>query len=110
MTDADDMVTGLRSGAVLIATPELDSPTFRRTIIYLVSHSAGGSLGVVLNRPSETPVHNVLPQWNSLAARSQVVFVGGPMRPDAVGIPCTANSRCSGRAGRPTSSISSSIT
>ncbi len=73
----------LRTGALLVATPELDSPTFSRTVIYLVSHSPGGSLGVVLNRPSETPVHNVLPQWNDLAARSQVVFVGGPMRPDA---------------------------
>ncbi len=83
MSDADDFVAELRSGALLVATPDLVGPTFERTVIYLVSHSDAGSLGVVLNRPSETPVYNVLPQWTSLAARSQVIFVGGPMRPDA---------------------------
>lgn len=83
MSAEPDMVAELRSGALLVATPDLVGPTFERTVIYLVSHSSGGSLGVVLNRPSETPVHNVLPQWTSLAARSQVIFVGGPMRPDA---------------------------
>ena len=83
MSAEDDFVSELRSGALLVATPDLVGPTFERTVIYLVSHSPAGSLGVVLNRPSETPVHNVLPQWTSLAARSQVIFVGGPMRPDA---------------------------
>ena len=82
-TSPADMADRLRAGSVLIATPGLIGPTFSRTVIYLVSHSDGGSLGVVLNRPSETPIHNVLPQWTPLAARSQVVFVGGPMRPDA---------------------------
>ncbi len=88
----DDFVAELRSGALLVATPDLVGPTFQRSVIYLVSHSAAGSLGVVLNRPSETPVFNVLPQWTSLAARSQVIFVGGPMRPDAamcVGVAAT---------------------
>lgn len=83
MSAEDGFVGELRSGALLVATPDLVGPTFERTVIYLVSHSAAGSLGVVLNRPSETPVHNVLPQWTSLAAKSQVIFVGGPMRPDA---------------------------
>jgi putative transcriptional regulator len=94
MSAAEDMVAELRSGSLLVATPELVGPTFERTVIYLVSHSDAGSLGVVLNRPSETPVHNVLPQWTSLAARSQVIFVGGPMRPDAamcVGVALTGH-------------------
>ncbi len=72
-----------RAGTLLVATPGLEGPTFQRTVIYLVSHTDSGTLGLVLNRPSETPVHNVLPQWTPLAARSQVVFIGGPMRPDS---------------------------
>ncbi|MEO5834910.1 MAG: YqgE/AlgH family protein [Nakamurella sp.] len=83
MSTDEQFVARLRTGALLVATPELIGPTFERTVIYLVSHSGDGSLGVVLNRPSEIPVHNVLPQWNALAARSQVIFVGGPMRPDS---------------------------
>ncbi len=80
---AQEMSAELRAGSVLVATPDLTGPTFGRTVIYLVSHGAGGSLGVVLNRPSEIPVHNVLPQWTPLVARSQVIFAGGPMRADA---------------------------
>jgi putative transcriptional regulator len=83
MPSADEMIDQLGAGALLIATPELTGPVFRRTVVYLVSHGDGGSLGLVLNRPSETPVFNVLPQWAPLAAKAQVVFVGGPMRPDA---------------------------
>lgn len=83
MSTDDDFAGQLRTGALLVATPDLVGPTFERTVIYLVSHSGEGSLGVVLNRPSEVPVHNVLPQWNALAAKSQVIFVGGPMRPDS---------------------------
>jgi putative transcriptional regulator len=75
--------TELRPGALLVATPALVGPTFHRTVVYLVAHSSGGTLGVVLNRPSETPVHNVLPQWTPLTAKSQVVFIGGPVRADA---------------------------
>jgi putative transcriptional regulator len=73
----------LQAGALLVATPELTGPTFQRTVIYLVAHGAEGTLGVVLNRPSETPVYNVLPKWTPLAAKSQVVFIGGPVRADA---------------------------
>jgi putative transcriptional regulator len=42
-----------------------------------------GSLAVILNRPSDTSVRDVLPQWEQLAAPPKVVFVGGPVKPDA---------------------------
>ena len=51
----------VRAGTLLIANIELLEPTFRRSVIYVVEHNDGGTLGVVLNRPSETAVYNVLP-------------------------------------------------
>jgi putative transcriptional regulator len=38
---------------------------------------------VVLNRPSEMAVYNVLPQWAKLTARPKTMFVGGPVKRDS---------------------------
>ena len=73
----------VRAGTLLLANVDLYEPTFRRSVIYIVEHNDGGTLGVVLNRPSETAVYNVLPQWSDLAARPKTMFVGGPVKRDA---------------------------
>jgi putative transcriptional regulator len=67
----------------LLANTDLLEPTFRRSVIYVVEHNDGGTLGVVLNRPSETAVYNVLPQWAKLAAKPKTMFIGGPVKRDA---------------------------
>lgn len=73
----------LRAGALLVATPELGDPNFRRTVVYLVAHGDDGSVGIVLNRPSETAVHNVLPEWAPYAIKPQAIYVGGPVQTNA---------------------------
>jgi putative transcriptional regulator len=52
-------------------------------VIYIVEHNDGGTLGVVVNRASETAVYNVLPQWAKLAAKPKTMFIGGPVKRDA---------------------------
>lgn len=72
------------AGKLLVATPELVEPTFARTVLLLLQHSAGdGALGVVVNRPSGTPVGEVLPSWSDVVADPGAVFVGGPVQPEA---------------------------
>ncbi|MCC8927558.1 MAG: YqgE/AlgH family protein [Rhodococcus sp. (in: high G+C Gram-positive bacteria)] len=73
----------VRPGSLLVSSVELVEPTFRRTVIYIIEHNDGGSLGVVINRASETAVQNVLPQWADLAARPRALFVGGPVKRDS---------------------------
>ena len=73
----------VRAGTLLLADTDLHEPTFRRTVIYIVEHNDGGTLGVVLNRPSETAVYNVLPQWAKLVAKPKTMFIGGPVKRDA---------------------------
>lgn len=73
----------VRAGTLLLANTDLLEPTFRRSVIYIVEHNEGGTLGVVLNRPSETAVYNVLPQWAKLAAKPKTMFIGGPVKRDA---------------------------
>ena len=73
----------VRAGTLLLANTDLLEPTFRRSVIYVVEHNDSGTLGVVLNRPSETAVYNVLPQWAKLATKPKTMFIGGPVKRDA---------------------------
>ena len=73
----DDRSAG--PGMLLVAAPGLLDPNFRRTVVYLIEHRERGSLGVVLNRPSEVALCDVLPAWAPLSSRPSAVFVGGPV-------------------------------
>jgi putative transcriptional regulator len=73
----------VRAGTLLLADTDLLEPTFRRSVIYIVEHNEGGTLGVVLNRTSETAVYNVLPQWAKLAVKPKTMFIGGPVKRDS---------------------------
>ena len=73
----------VRPGSLLVSSTDLVEPAFRRTVIYVIEHNEAGSLGVVINRPSETSVQEVLPQWAPLAARPAALYVGGPVKRDA---------------------------
>ena len=66
-------------GMLLVAAPGLLDPNFHRSVVYLIEHRERGSLGVVLNRPSEVALHDVLPAWAPLSSRPPSVFVGGPV-------------------------------
>ena len=69
-------------GRLLVATPLLGDPHFFRTVIYLLEHDGGGTVGVIVNRPSHTPVAQVLPEWHDAVSGPSVVFGGGPVQPD----------------------------
>lgn len=65
---------------LLVATPALLDPNFRRTVVYLIAHGDDGTAGLVLNRRTETAVQNILPSWSGQSARPQAVFAGGPVQ------------------------------
>jgi putative transcriptional regulator len=78
------MAEAIYVGALLVATPLLDDPNFRRSVVLILEHdSDGGTLGVVLNRPSESSVTQVLPSWESLVTGPSVLFEGGPVQTDS---------------------------
>jgi putative transcriptional regulator len=74
--DADAAV---EPGTLLVAGPALLDPNFRRTVVYIIEHRPEGTLGVVLNRPSNVPVREVLPGWAQHAAKPGSMFIGGPV-------------------------------
>jgi putative transcriptional regulator len=71
-------------GHLLIAGPSLVDSNFWRTVVLVGEHSEDGALGVVLNRASETSVHEAVPELAELAENMGQVHVGGPVQPSAI--------------------------
>ncbi|WP_185938140.1 YqgE/AlgH family protein [Geodermatophilus aquaeductus] len=86
----DDVVPG----SLLVAMPALTDPNFAGTVVYVLDHNDTGTLGVVLGRPSQVEIRDVLPGWCDLAVEPGVFHVGGPCETDTA--LCLAN--CPGTA------------
>jgi putative transcriptional regulator len=70
-------------GKLLIAAPSLVDPNFVRTVVLIAAHSDEGALGLVLNRPLETPLADVAPVLEALAEPGAVIHAGGPVAPES---------------------------
>jgi putative transcriptional regulator len=70
-------------GKLLIATPALGD-WFHRAVILIVEHAEAGAFGLVLNRPSETTVDEVVPVLTEVAGFGETMHIGGPVQPDGV--------------------------
>ncbi|WKD58424.1 hypothetical protein CAPI_09505 [Corynebacterium capitovis DSM 44611] len=80
------------AGSILVAAPGMESPEFMRSVVLILENGAGGTLGVILNRRTETAVHNILPEWVDLVAKPQALYSGGPLAPQsAVAVGVTKN-------------------
>jgi putative transcriptional regulator len=71
-------------GSLLIASPSLLDPNFWRTVVLITEHTEEGAAGLVINRPSPSPVSDLVPQLEVLVDDGEQVWVGGPVQPNAV--------------------------
>lgn len=80
------MTTGSElKNQLLIAMPSLDDEQFEQTVTFLCEHSDQGALGLVINRPSDLSVANMLGHMNVPCERNldkDPVFWGGPVQPE----------------------------
>lgn len=73
------------AGRLLIASPVLVDPNFMRSVVMMLQHDAEGTVGVVLNRPTDEEVADHLLEWDEVAVGP--IHYGGPVGPEvAIGI------------------------
>jgi len=71
-------------GRLLIASPALTDPNFRRTVVLICEHSDEGALGLVLNRTTELPAEDAAPELAEVLGAGSRLFAGGPVQPQSV--------------------------
>lgn len=64
------------TGSLLVSEPFLSDENFKRTVVMLCEHNEEGSFGFVVNRPSETFVHDAIENFPYFEAP---LYIGGPV-------------------------------
>ncbi len=71
--------SGPAKGRFLVAARGLRDPRFQETVVILLSYDADGAMGLVINRPTDVPASEMLPDISWLRDRSERVYYGGPV-------------------------------
>lgn len=71
-------------GKLLVASPSLLDPNFKRSVVLIAEHGEDGAMGVILNRESEVEVEEAAPSLAGLVEPGAHVHAGGPVQPTAV--------------------------
>jgi putative transcriptional regulator len=70
-------------GKLLVSSPALVDPNFRKTVVLIAHHDEEGAMGLVLSRPSDVSAVEAVPVLDGLPGAWDPVFVGGPVQPEA---------------------------
>ena len=69
----------VKKGVLLVASPSLEDPNFRQSVLLIMKHGPNGTLGLILNRSTKTLLSDVLPELTALKGTTYRVFSGGPV-------------------------------
>src|SRR6478752_6478503 len=76
----DDRVSRNFAGSLLVAHPNMLDPNFRRTVLFISEHEPNeGALGVIINRPLDRPVAELVSGVPPAGLADVPVFLGGPV-------------------------------
>jgi putative transcriptional regulator len=71
--------SSLETGVLLVASPSLGDPNFEQTVLLIIEHGKGGTVGLILNRPTDVLLSDVLPDFPVLKRTNHRLFAGGPV-------------------------------
>jgi putative transcriptional regulator len=74
-------ITRPRQGIILISEPSLRDFYFRQSVILLAEHNEEGSFGIIINKPIEARLNEVLKDFPDL---DMPVYLGGPVNTDSL--------------------------
>ena len=80
MRETGGQVPPKLAGSLLIAHPNMLDPNFRRTVLFISAHDPeDGALGVILNRPLDKHVSDLVGDEPPAGLADVPVFLGGPV-------------------------------
>lgn len=74
----------LKAPVFLIAVPQLADSNFSQTVVLLLEHHDEGSMGVIINRPTDLPLDEFCAsqEMTLQGGGTDAVYSGGPVQPD----------------------------
>ncbi len=66
-------------GYFLVSETELVDPNFHRTVVLLVNHNEEGAFGLVVNRPADISLGDIVEEFEDQPLGELAAFVGGPV-------------------------------
>ena len=81
LTETEFSPSSVAKGALLVASPTLNDTNFHQTVVLVLEHGPEGTLGLVLNRPTNVLLSEALPDVAVLKETSYRLFAGGPVAP-----------------------------
>ncbi len=73
-------VETLKAPYILLASPDLPDPNFRRSVIVMGHHDEGGALGWIINRLLDGPASSFLPEEMAVSVNEGTPLrLGGPV-------------------------------
>jgi putative transcriptional regulator len=73
----------LRPGLFLYAAPGIADSRFAESVVLLIRHGSDGSMGLVVNRPTEMPIHEAV-KVEEARGSDLTLYWGGPVQPEAI--------------------------
>jgi putative transcriptional regulator len=72
----------LTTGSLLVAAPELSDPMFARSVVLVLRHDDQGTIGIVINRPTNLVPATIFPELkDGIGSYAGNLFRGGPIAP-----------------------------
>jgi len=72
------------AGQFLVAMPGMVDPNFNQTVTYVCAHNDQGAMGIIINRPLDLLLDDVLSQMDLKSANKSIgrqrVYLGGPVQ------------------------------
>lgn len=70
----------------LIAMPSMQDLNFSQTVTYICEHNEEGAMGIVVNRPTNLQLNDILGQLDikdmDLRSGEESIYIGGPVQPE----------------------------
>ena len=71
-------------GVFLVAKPKIDGGPFAHSVVLILAHGDSGTLGVIVNRASDVPLEDALPELKSERKPGHSLHFGGPVGLDGL--------------------------
>jgi putative transcriptional regulator len=79
-----EAILRIAPGTLLLSAPSLLDPNFMHSVVLMIQHDDDGAYGLVVNRPTDATLGELLPEHPALSTSDARIYGGGPVGLDTL--------------------------